>query len=43
MKNKYVVEYMENGIHYTVVTFTDFSKAMSFYSRIRKREWARIS
>ena len=36
------VEYLENGIHYTIKTFTDFTIAVSFYNRIRRREWARM-
>lgn len=39
---KYIVEYMDNGNKYDVKTFTDFTMAMSFYNRIRKREWARM-
>ncbi len=40
---KYIVEYLENGITYTMVTFTDFTMAIAFYNRIRRREWARLS
>lgn len=40
---KYIVEFLDNGIQYTILTFTDFTIAMRFYSRIRRREWARIS
>lgn len=40
---KYIVEYLENGITYTMVTFADFTMAIDFYNRIRRREWARIS
>lgn len=40
---KYIVEYLENGMTYTVKTFTDYTMAAMFYSRIRRKEWARIS
>lgn len=40
---KYIVEYLENGIKYDVKTFTDYSMAVSFYNRIRRKEWARLS
>lgn len=40
---KYYVEYLENGINYGIKVFTDYTMAMSFYNRIRKREWARLS
>ena len=40
---KYTVEYMDNGINYTIKTFTDFIMAMDFYNRIRRKEWARLS
>lgn len=40
---KYFVEYLENGNKYDVKTFTDYSMAIDFYNRIRKREWARLS
>lgn len=40
---KYIVEYLENGIKYQMQTFTDFTIAVAFYNKIRKREWARIS
>lgn len=40
---KYIVEYLENGINYEIKTFTDFTMAMSFYNKIRRREWARLS
>lgn len=40
---KYIVEYMENGNRYDMKVFTDFTIAMAFYNRIRKREWARLS
>lgn len=39
---KYIVEYLENGIHYRMIAFSDFTTAMIFYNRIRRREWARI-
>lgn len=40
---KCIVEYLENGSSYVIRTFTDFTIAMDFYNRIRKREWARLS
>lgn len=40
---KYSVEYLENGIDYTVKFFTDFTMAIDFYNRIRRKEWARLS
>lgn len=40
---KYRVEYLKNGNEYDVKVFTDYGMAMSFYSRIRKKEWARLS
>lgn len=40
---KYTVEYMENGISYTIKTFTDFTMAMDFYNRIRRKEWTRLT
>lgn len=40
---KYTVEYLENGIDYTIKSFTDYTLAMAFYNRIRRREWARLS
>lgn len=40
---KYIVEYLENGNKYSMQVFTDFTVAMAFYSRIRRREWARLS
>ncbi len=40
---KYIVEYLENGITYTVESFTDYEMATTFYNRIRRREWARMS
>jgi len=40
---KYIVEYLENGIIYTVKTFTDYAMATTFYNRIRRNEWARMS
>lgn len=42
MKN-YIVEYLENGIHYSIKKFTDYTMAIEFYNRIHKRNWARIS
>lgn len=39
---KYTVEYLENGNIYAIQSFTDYSMAMSFYNRIRRREWARL-
>lgn len=39
---KYTVEYLENGLTYTIKMFTDFTMAMDFYNRIRRREWARM-
>lgn len=40
---KYIVEYLENGVNYTIKSFTDFTIATDFYNRIRRREWARLS
>lgn len=40
---KYTVEYFENGITYAIKTFTDFTMALDFYNRIRRKEWARMS
>ncbi|WP_313183808.1 hypothetical protein [Lacrimispora sp.] len=40
---KYIVEYLENGITYSVKTFIDYEMATTFYNRIREREWARMS
>ena len=40
---KYMVEYLENGITYTIKTFTDFGMAIAFYNHIRRKEWARLS
>lgn len=40
---KYIVEYLENGNKYGREVFTDYTEALKFYNRIRKREWARMS
>ncbi len=40
---KYVVEYMDNGSNYFIKTFTDFTMAMDFYNRIRRKEWTRLT
>lgn len=40
---RYIVEYLENGIKYSTKVFTDYTEAMIFYNRIRRREWARMS
>lgn len=40
---RYIVEYLENGINYNREVFTDYTEAMRFYNRIRRREWARMS
>lgn len=36
---KYIVEYLENDINYEIRTFTDFTMAMSFYNKIRGRDY----
>lgn len=43
MRNKYVVEYLYNGIDYTIKVFTDYTMAINFYNLIRRQEWARLS
>lgn len=40
---KYVVEYLDNGINYTIKNFFDFTMAVEFYNSIRRKEWARLS
>lgn len=39
---RYIVEFLENGNIYSIKTFTDYSVAVAFYNRIRRREWARL-
>lgn len=39
---KYTVEYMDNGINYTVKTFADFASALKFYNCVCRKEWARL-